>query len=175
MPLPPIITCFIKIQIGLSFQVAAYSSRTGKEAVKQVSVWLSVCQNNNRSDVCHCRNVWVSYRGVPWRDDGVFIISETECEERWEEDKRVYCRVWLVSHTALTDGLRVDALLLFVSSYLNLLLSRTFYATEWRIISWCANKKSLTDCTDAYYYYTTTTSIYRPFFHYNLGKLAPER
>jgi len=44
----PIISCFIKIQIGLAFLVpasAAYPGCPGKDAVKRVSVWLSViCQ-----------------------------------------------------------------------------------------------------------------------------------
>jgi len=38
----PIISCFIKIQIGLTFLVPAYSGCPGKEAVKRVSVCLSV-------------------------------------------------------------------------------------------------------------------------------------
>jgi len=35
----PIISCFIKIQIGLTFLVPAYSGCPGKEAIK----WVSVC------------------------------------------------------------------------------------------------------------------------------------
>jgi len=34
----PIISCIIKIQIGLTFLVLAYPGYPGKEAVKQVSV-----------------------------------------------------------------------------------------------------------------------------------------
>jgi len=40
MPLPPIISCLIKIQIGLTFLVPAYPGCPGKEAVKRVSVCL---------------------------------------------------------------------------------------------------------------------------------------
>jgi len=40
MPLPPIISCFIKIQNHSAFLVPAYSDRPGKEAVKLV---LSLC------------------------------------------------------------------------------------------------------------------------------------
>jgi len=36
----PIIACFIKIQIGLTFLVPSYSGCPGKEAVKWVSVYL---------------------------------------------------------------------------------------------------------------------------------------
>ena len=36
MPLPPVISCFIKIQIGLSFVEPVYPGCRGKEAVKQV-------------------------------------------------------------------------------------------------------------------------------------------
>jgi len=44
MPLPPPIICgFFKIQIGLTFVVPAYSGSPGKEAVKWVSICLSVC------------------------------------------------------------------------------------------------------------------------------------
>jgi len=42
MPCHPIISYFIKIQIGLTFLVLAYSDCPGKEAVKLVSVCL-VC------------------------------------------------------------------------------------------------------------------------------------
>jgi len=38
----PIISCFIKIQIGLTFLVPAYTGCPGKEAVKRVSVWCLV-------------------------------------------------------------------------------------------------------------------------------------
>jgi len=38
MPLSPIISCFIKIPIGFTFLVLAYSGGPGKEAVKRVSV-----------------------------------------------------------------------------------------------------------------------------------------
>jgi len=38
MPLPPIISCFIKIQIGLTFLVPAYSGCPEKGDVKRVSV-----------------------------------------------------------------------------------------------------------------------------------------
>jgi len=40
MPLPLIISCFIKIQIGLTFLVLAYTGRPEKGAVKRVSVYL---------------------------------------------------------------------------------------------------------------------------------------
>ena len=39
MPLPPIISCFIKIQNGLNFLVPAYGGCPEKEAVK----WVPVC------------------------------------------------------------------------------------------------------------------------------------
>jgi len=35
----PIISCFIKIHIGLTFMVPAYPGCPGKEAIKWVSVW----------------------------------------------------------------------------------------------------------------------------------------
>jgi len=41
LPPRPIISCFIKIQIGLTFLVPAYAACPGKEAVKRVSVCLS--------------------------------------------------------------------------------------------------------------------------------------
>jgi len=37
MPLPPIISCFIEIQIGLTFQVPAYRGCPGKDDDKRVS------------------------------------------------------------------------------------------------------------------------------------------
>jgi len=40
MPLPPIISCFIKIQNGLTFLVAAYPGCPEKEAIK----WISLCR-----------------------------------------------------------------------------------------------------------------------------------
>jgi len=47
MPLPPhpIVSCFIKIQIGLTFMLLAYPGCHGKEAVKWVSVCLSQLQD----------------------------------------------------------------------------------------------------------------------------------
>jgi len=39
MPLPPIISCFIKIQIDLTFLVPAYTGCPRKEATK----WSSLC------------------------------------------------------------------------------------------------------------------------------------
>ena len=40
MALPPyIVSCFIKIQIGLNFLMPAYPGCPGKEAVKRVSVY----------------------------------------------------------------------------------------------------------------------------------------
>jgi len=41
MSLPPVISCFVKIQMGLIFLVLAYPSCPGIEAVK----WLSLCLN----------------------------------------------------------------------------------------------------------------------------------
>jgi len=38
MPPPPIISCFIKIQTGLTFLVPAYPGCPRKEAIKRVSV-----------------------------------------------------------------------------------------------------------------------------------------
>jgi len=38
MPLPPHHPCFIKIQIGSTFLVLAYSGYPGKEAVKRVPI-----------------------------------------------------------------------------------------------------------------------------------------
>jgi len=40
MPLPPIISCFMKIQVDLTFLMPAYPGCPGKEAIKQVSVCL---------------------------------------------------------------------------------------------------------------------------------------
>jgi len=40
MPLPPIISCFIKIWIGLTFLVPDYPDSPRKEAVKRASVLL---------------------------------------------------------------------------------------------------------------------------------------
>jgi len=39
----PVMSCFIKIQIGFTFLVPAYQGCPGKEAVKWLSVCLSVC------------------------------------------------------------------------------------------------------------------------------------
>jgi len=44
MPLPPIISCFIKIQIGLTFVLPAYPGCSGKDAAKWVYVHMSVLQ-----------------------------------------------------------------------------------------------------------------------------------
>jgi len=41
-PLPSIVSCFIKIQIGLTFLLPAYQGCPGKEAVKQVSEQLQL-------------------------------------------------------------------------------------------------------------------------------------
>ena len=38
MPLPPVISCLVEIQIGLVFLVLVYRGCPGKGAVKQVSV-----------------------------------------------------------------------------------------------------------------------------------------
>jgi len=38
MPLPPIVSCFSKIQIGFTFLVPAYPGSPPKMAVKRVSV-----------------------------------------------------------------------------------------------------------------------------------------
>jgi len=48
-----IVSCFIKIQIGLTFLVLAYPECPGKQAVKQVSVYGSsntntVCENSSK-------------------------------------------------------------------------------------------------------------------------------
>jgi len=39
MPLPPVISCVIKIQIGLTFLVLTYPDCPGKKAIK----WVFVC------------------------------------------------------------------------------------------------------------------------------------
>jgi len=39
IPLPPIIYCFIKIEIGLTFLMPAYPGGPGKETVKRVPVY----------------------------------------------------------------------------------------------------------------------------------------
>jgi len=39
MPLPPIISCFVKINNGFTFLVPAYLGCPGKEAIK----WVFVC------------------------------------------------------------------------------------------------------------------------------------
>jgi len=41
MPLPPIISCFIKIQNGSAFQIPAYPGYPGKEAVNWVLSFLA--------------------------------------------------------------------------------------------------------------------------------------
>jgi len=51
MPLPPIISCFIKIQIGLTFLVPAYTGCAKKEDVK----WVSVCPLQVRKWITHRR------------------------------------------------------------------------------------------------------------------------
>jgi len=38
MPLPPIISCFVKIQNGLTFLMPPYPGCPGKEVIKRVSV-----------------------------------------------------------------------------------------------------------------------------------------
>jgi len=43
MPLPPYVSCFIKIQIGLMLLVPAYPGCPGNEVVKQVCVAVSEC------------------------------------------------------------------------------------------------------------------------------------
>jgi len=40
MPLPPIISCFIKMRNGLTFLVSVYPGCPGEEAVRRVSVCL---------------------------------------------------------------------------------------------------------------------------------------
>ena len=45
IPLPPIITCFIKIETGLTFQ--AYPGCPGKETVK----WVSVCLRDDATQL----------------------------------------------------------------------------------------------------------------------------
>ena len=44
MPQPPIISCFVKIEIGVTFLVPAYPGCPGKEAVKRVSVCIACLQ-----------------------------------------------------------------------------------------------------------------------------------
>jgi len=46
MPLPLIVSCFSKIQIGFAFLVPAYPGSPGQRAVKRVCVCV-VCHNNN--------------------------------------------------------------------------------------------------------------------------------
>ena len=43
MPLPLIVTCFSKIQIGFTFLVPAHLGSPGKSAVKRVCVCVCVC------------------------------------------------------------------------------------------------------------------------------------
>ena len=43
MPLPLTITCFSKIQIGITFLVVAHLGSPGKRAVKRVCVCVCVC------------------------------------------------------------------------------------------------------------------------------------
>ena len=65
----PIISCLIKIQIGLTFLVPAYPGCPGKEAVKRVFVCLSmttsVVQVDQSVAVCVCldNNYWTKW---PW-------------------------------------------------------------------------------------------------------------
>ena len=48
----PIISCFIKIQVGLTFRLPAYPCCPGKEAVKQVSVYFAL--NQEHVDFIQC-------------------------------------------------------------------------------------------------------------------------
>jgi len=42
MPLPLIVSCFSKIQIGFTFLVPAHPGSPGKRAIKRVCVWNSL-------------------------------------------------------------------------------------------------------------------------------------
>jgi len=53
MPLPLIVSCFSKIQIGFAFLVPAHPGSPGKRAVKRVC--LCVCMY-----LCHSSNVFIS-------------------------------------------------------------------------------------------------------------------
>jgi len=50
MPLLPVLSCFIKIQIGLTFLVLAYQSCAAKEAVKWVFCF---CSTATASKMCY--------------------------------------------------------------------------------------------------------------------------
>jgi len=61
----PIISCFIKIQIGLAFLVPAYPGCPGKDAVKRVSVCLSVIRQTVRAVVSIGAANMTCCRGCP--------------------------------------------------------------------------------------------------------------
>ena len=43
MPLPLTVSCFIRVQIGITFLVPAHLGRPGKRAVKRVCVFVHAC------------------------------------------------------------------------------------------------------------------------------------
>ena len=58
-PLPLIVSCFSKIQIGFSFLVLAHPGSPGQRAVKRVCVCVRVCACA-RVRVCVCVRMYVS-------------------------------------------------------------------------------------------------------------------
>jgi len=52
MPLPPVISCFVKIQISLTFLVQAYPGCLLEEAIK----WVSVCLVASKMKKCKSIN-----------------------------------------------------------------------------------------------------------------------
>ena len=72
MPLPPIISCFIKIHNGFTFLVLAYPGCAGKQAVKQFFKitaarcewwkWTQHIQKWNKHDQKMCELLWKKFK-----------------------------------------------------------------------------------------------------------------
>jgi len=56
MPLPPTISCFIKIQIGLTFLVLAYPGSPGKEARICANISYFICSTSGHT----CIDVFIA-------------------------------------------------------------------------------------------------------------------
>ena len=76
----PVISCFIKIQIGLTFLVSAYPGCPEKVAVKQMSV--SVCSCSSLLTVLEQKNLQIGrhWQGCVQECGGIFVSHSSMAE-----------------------------------------------------------------------------------------------
>ena len=76
MPLPLTVSCFSKIQIGLTFLVPAHLGSSGRRAVKQVCACVCYGMWVNKTGTTHFNTSWLTSQQLQCRQTGSWVDNE---------------------------------------------------------------------------------------------------